>query len=351
MAGETYRVSAWLRRSEIGGSSSSSGARVTVRWYNSSDSQLSEDTVCSNLQGTADWTECTRSFVTPLETAKARVFLRLYNSTGTVHFDDVSLQFTAPDTIGPSISGISVSGITDTQATIAWTTNEDANSQVEYGPSIAYGLSTALDSALVTGHSQNLTGLSASTLYHYQVCSADAAGNRTCSEDQTLNTLAPPTVGTNLVSNTGFESGTSGWSFCSSSYCSIDSAIYRSGTYAAKITRTSRGISEIYTNPRISGVTAGQNYRITAWLRLEAVVDSSSSSGARVVVRWYDSLSSQIGGDVTVCSGIQGTVDWTECSNLFIAPASATQMRVFLRLYNATGSVWFDDVSANQVTY
>ncbi len=349
-AGQRYRVSSWVRRDSIGGSSSS-GARVTVRWYSSAGAQLREDIVCSALRGTADWSQCNQAFFSPAGSVSASVYLRLYSSSGTVWFDDVNLQVAAPDLISPVISAVSASGITDTQATIAWTTDENANSQVEYGVTASYGLTTTLDSALVTGHSQNLTSLSGSTLYHYRVCSADATGNRGCSSDQTFTTLAPPTVGLNLVSNPGFESGTTGWSFCGT-YCSRDTSIYYSGVASAKITRTSVGASDTYNNPRITGVIAGQSYRTAVLIRRDAVAGSSSSYGVRVVVRWYNSASSQIGGDNTVCSGLQGTVGWTACTGaLMTAPVGATQARVYLRLYNATGSVWFDDVTFNQVTY
>ena len=84
---------------------------------------------------------------------------------------------TAADTTPPAISALAVSGITANSATITWTTSEPADTQVEYGTTASYGLTTALNPALVTSHSQQLTGLQANTLYHYRVRSRDAAGN------------------------------------------------------------------------------------------------------------------------------------------------------------------------------
>ncbi|MCR4294630.1 MAG: Ig-like domain-containing protein, partial [Elusimicrobia bacterium] len=97
---------------------------------------------------------------------------------------------TPSDTTPPSISAIAPSGITTSGASIAWTTNEASDSQVEYGPTTSYGLSTPLNTTRVTAHSAALSGLSASTLYHYRVKSRDAAGNLATSADQTLTTLA-----------------------------------------------------------------------------------------------------------------------------------------------------------------
>jgi len=88
----------------------------------------------------------------------------------------------------PVISSVSVSTITTVAATITWTTDEASDSQVEYGTTTAYGNSTTLNTSLVTSHSQALTGLTASTLYHYRVRSKDAAGNLATSGDFTFTT-------------------------------------------------------------------------------------------------------------------------------------------------------------------
>src|SRR6266540_737800 len=107
----------------------------------------------------------------------------------------VSLIRLEVDTV-PVITGVSSSAVTHNSATISWTTNEPADSQVEYGTTTAYGQSTALDPALVTAHSQGLSGLTQGTLYHYRVRSIDATGNLAVSGDftfttSTLDTTAP----------------------------------------------------------------------------------------------------------------------------------------------------------------
>ncbi len=98
----------------------------------------------------------------------------------------------APDTTAPAISAVASSGLSSTGATITWTTSEAADSQVEYGTTTSYGRSSALKSAMVTSHSQGLSGLTASTLYHYRVKSKDAAGNLAISGDYTFSTTATP---------------------------------------------------------------------------------------------------------------------------------------------------------------
>jgi hypothetical protein len=93
-----------------------------------------------------------------------------------------------PDTTPPTISGVASSGVSSTAVTIAWTTNEASDTQVEYGTTTAYGSSTALNTAMVTAHSTALSGLTASTTYHYRVKSKDAAGNLATSGDLTFAT-------------------------------------------------------------------------------------------------------------------------------------------------------------------
>jgi YD repeat-containing protein len=101
------------------------------------------------------------------------------------------------DTTAPVISNVAAGGITATSATITWNTNENSDSQVEYGHTQAYGQSTTLNPAPVTAHSQGLSGLTSGTLYHYRVKSKDAYGNLAVSDDFTFTTATdttPPTV-------------------------------------------------------------------------------------------------------------------------------------------------------------
>ncbi|MFC8682213.1 DUF4082 domain-containing protein [Microbacterium ureisolvens] len=102
------------------------------------------------------------------------------------------------DTVAPVISAVSASGVTQTSATIAWTTNEAASTQINFGTTSAYGKTTTLDSTMATAHRQTISGLAAGVTYHYQVRSVDAAGNVTVSRvdrtftTSTTTTPAPP---------------------------------------------------------------------------------------------------------------------------------------------------------------
>jgi hypothetical protein len=115
------------------------------------------------------------------------------NSSGTVTKSVTVTTGAAPtDTTPPVISAIVPSNITQSSVTINWTTNEASSSQVEYGTTTTYGSMTTLDTNLVTNHTVALSGLNATTTYHFRVKSKDASGNEAISSDYTFTTLKIP---------------------------------------------------------------------------------------------------------------------------------------------------------------
>ena len=98
------------------------------------------------------------------------------------------------DTMAPVISGVSATSTASTTASVTWTTNEPADSTVWYATSTPVSTTTASSTssaALVTGHSIDLSELSASTLYYYFVGSKDSALNTATSTESSFTTLAP----------------------------------------------------------------------------------------------------------------------------------------------------------------
>jgi len=99
-----------------------------------------------------------------------------------------TLNHSIPIVAPANIISVSSGSVTSSGATITWTTNKGATSQVEYGLDTTYGSHSTLESGLTTNHSVSLTGLSSGTTYHYRVKSVDEAGNITFSEDYTFTT-------------------------------------------------------------------------------------------------------------------------------------------------------------------
>src|SRR5207237_3900540 len=65
-------------------------------------------------------------------------------------FTSADSTFTTSDVTPPVVSGVAVASSGGTSATIQWTTNEAADSQIEYGLTASYGSATTLDPALGT---------------------------------------------------------------------------------------------------------------------------------------------------------------------------------------------------------
>jgi RHS repeat-associated protein len=93
---------------------------------------------------------------------------------------------------GPRILAAHSSHLSSTEATLAWTTSTPATGQVQYGTTSSYGSSSSQDTALVTSHSQTLTGLAPGTTYNYQIIAYDSLGNRSTSDNLTFATPAAP---------------------------------------------------------------------------------------------------------------------------------------------------------------
>ncbi len=106
-----------------------------------------------------------------------------------------------PDTTPPQITNESADGITQNTANITWLTDEPANSSVEYGTTKSLG-SKKVDSVYLSSHNIQLTGLSALTLYYYNVTSCDASGNcnTTGPYNFTTSDTTPPTWSNNKTS-------------------------------------------------------------------------------------------------------------------------------------------------------
>jgi peroxiredoxin len=100
------------------------------------------------------------------------------------------------------ISNILVSNVTSSSVTVSWTTDEASDSTVYYGTTTSYG-STASDGTSTTSHSVSLTGLSASSTYHYKVKSGSIeSGDNTFATPETGSTGSNQSGSTTTVTAT-----------------------------------------------------------------------------------------------------------------------------------------------------
>jgi hypothetical protein len=128
-----------------------------------------------------------------------------FDGNGVVDLGDYSIIDQAfnnsSDTTPPTLSSVTASGITETGATVAWTTNEAATRSVEYGLTTSYGQTASPDLNYGTSHSVPLSGLQAGKLYHYKAKSKDSAGNTGNSGDKTFTTSSAPVTNYTITAN------------------------------------------------------------------------------------------------------------------------------------------------------
>ena len=184
--------------------------------------------------------------------------VRVYNRSLTQAEIQANMN-AAGDTTAPTISGISTSNLSESGVTVAWATNENADTQVDFGTSTSYGSSSTLNGTLDTSHSVNLVGLTANTTYHYRVRSRDAFGNLTVSGDSTFTTSADATVPTiSGVATSGlFSAGvTVAWTTSEAADTQVDfgtSTSYGSSSTLNTTLATSHSVN-------LTGLTANTTY-------------------------------------------------------------------------------------------
>jgi hypothetical protein len=103
-----------------------------------------------------------------------------------------TVSVTASNTTPPAITGLAAGAISATGATIGWTTDRPADTQIAYGTTTAYGSTSPLNATRTLSHSVVLTGLTPNTAYHVRADSRDLQGTLAQSSDLVFTTAAPP---------------------------------------------------------------------------------------------------------------------------------------------------------------
>ena len=86
---------------------------------------------------------------------------------GSVFSNSSSDSAISSDNLAPIITGVDNNSITETSATIIWTTHEDSDSRVDYGTTSGVYTLNETSSAMVSSHSIDLTDLTPLTSYYY----------------------------------------------------------------------------------------------------------------------------------------------------------------------------------------
>ena len=176
---------------------------------------------------------------------------------------------------------------------ITWTTDQTADSLVEYGETTTYGQSVS-DAALLTNHSLILSGLSQATAYHFKVVSANSDGSVAQSGDATFTTLALPVISNISVSNITGNSATINWT----TDLPADSFVEYGESTAYGLTAGDTALSTEH-HVNLTGLLSDRTYHFR--------VSSTSSQGAKTVSgdNQFDTVQAMI---LTITSPVEGEI-------------------------------------------
>ncbi|MBL0070062.1 MAG: DUF4082 domain-containing protein [Chitinophagaceae bacterium] len=195
------------------------------------------------------------------------------------------------DNTGPIITNVVATPNTDGTATITWTTNEVADSKVDYGTNSNNLNLNNTSGVLVTSHSILLTGLSLGTTYYFRVSSADAASNNTSEP------VSPGTLSFTMPSGP-----------CASDIIAAD---FAAGTVDANTMIIAEGDGAVSLKPSLN----------------------EEFLGSGVPAGWTDAVWDGQAGAITTYSGGQATVNGTHLSyNTAVGPGSSLE---FTATFNA----------------
>lgn len=153
----------------------------------------------------------------------------------------------------------------------------------------------------------------------------------------------------NAVANGGFEEGLKGWWGPA-----LDKKTAASVPGAAAEGAASLNLQSGWLCQDKRPVEGGCNYKVSMQIRCDGTAPDSvyaqlSFRGGGLGPKWYGPLSLNLGDhDEAVLFSTGAPHGWRKFEAVVAAPASATEVLIYLRKSNATGSAFFDGVSIEQ---
>ena len=211
--------------------------------------------------------------------------------------------------------------VTSTTANVTWNTAVPSDSQVEYGPTGAYGNSTALAADRATAHSVAVNGLSTGTSYHLRVKSRDSDGVLATGGDRTISTIAsalPVSISASPLNSTIASGGTqqftatvSNSSNAAVTWSATTGTISSSGLFTAPKVNTQTSVSITANSQADTSKSATTNLTVSAALPALAVNPMSLSftgqTGASGLEAGSVSITNTGGGPLSFTEGSDQT--------------------------------------------
>ena len=389
-AGNYYAVSAQT----LGGA-----GKITVRFYDASDVELTTAAVSVDAAAVAAWTETEKVFAAPADAAKAAVELSATSDVA-VYFDAVSLVASSMPLVDPVLengdfsqewtSGTYGPGWTNTNTANAAAVTENGvlkvtkktatgngdkgygygirSSRVDIVEGVAYNAS--IDIKLNTANSCQFY------LYFYadETSAAISTATVSCivagdysSDWTTLSVTGVAPVGATkaaiYVTDPWYNDGAS---YFDNATLTLSNTV-RDASFEgpAKNSNASSGLSKgtAYVNTNATYVKSGEQsiyyngtgqlsmgnvnvvpgatYKASVYTKLEDGV--TGTQNVAVYLYFYDKNGTQLEGKWGQATPVTGA--WTEVTKTYTAPAGATNARVMFYRTSGTGNIYFDDAS------
>ena len=249
-----------------------------------------------------------RPIVPPCQTLPPGIW---YNNRGT----------TTPDTIAPVISGLAVGSITQTTATVSWTTNELATSKVYIGavnPVVPSPSNLQQISGYALLHNVGLTGLTANTAYYLVVVSTDMSGNTATSSQTSFTTSAiadvtPPVITNLSAGSLGNTSATMTWTTDENATTNVYFGTVNPVVPSPSNLQTIAGLSTSHSVP-LTGLATNTTYYLVA---VSADASGNTATSSQISFATTNDVTGPVVSSATVSSiaTTSATVSWTTNEN------------------------------------
>ena len=345
-SGNKYQIRIWVTVSNM----SVGSYRLMLRWYDISGSEISGDRyIFGVINDDVPYTKYVVERKAPTSAVSLRVQMQANKADGIAYFDDVLitdlsvLPGTGSDVESPSApKNLKATPKSSSQIDLSWDVSTD------YGGGLVAGYDIYRDGGMnpiarvIDSQFYSDKGLTENTLYSYTVTAFDNADPTNESESSnvesatTITGVKEPDNGSNLLKNSGLESGIiAPWSNSSSN--SVVTANINNGSYALRL----KGNVSKYLNVNQSvSVVAGNKYRVHVWASvLERTVGSYV-----LQLRWFDSFGRELSGDRVNIATIKRNQSYKENIGEYVAPSGAVTMRLQLQANKADGDAYFDDM-------
>lgn len=161
-----------------------------------------------------------------------------------------------------------------------------------------------------------------------------------------INFLSFNVFALNTLANPGFENGSSNWVTWTnnSSTFTVDSLNPHTGVYCGKIQSQNTSGSGVWSQEITAGFSVGDQVNVSGYIKTDNVV-SLNSGGAKLSITCYDNLSNVLKYDNSI--SVTGTTSYTNIKVSTTIPYNTSFYTVTLCLSDASGTVYFDDISSD----